>query len=204
MLVNNFKQLLYFGNATNFKDVLGNPSSIICPAPDEAALNGHVTAGITRSFNYNSTAASNSYVSEQTSYTWIGVVNNQGGSATGSTQRNMNGFTIFVGTGDTAVTANDYKLDTPVTLDVLSASCIQNADGTIVVARTFQNNTGSDVVIKEKGLYIFMTRVNNSQIPVVMIGRKVLDTPVTIPDGGAYTFTTTIDMSQITFSEADN
>lgn len=222
MLVNNFKQLISFSDG-NFTDVAGNAVAVenfLMPGMSAGtstnrAANGFNNLSQTRHYNYNSTTASNSYVDEQTSYTWYNVVSTFADNAT--TMNNSttnagfrkNGFTMFVGTGDTAVTADDYKLDTPVTLDVLNASCVHNSDNTTVITRTFQNNTGNDVVIKEKGIYVFASQSGNSGlssggVPVVMIGRKVLDTPVTIPNGGAYTFTTTIDMSQITFSEADN
>lgn len=220
MLVNNFKPLLFFGNNLGtFKNVLGNDVSVkdflgkltltdtrMYGASDNYMniINNHTLWGISRSFNYDITTSTNSCTDEQTTYGWQSVV-------IGVTGYNLPmqecGFTMFVGTGNTAVTASDYKLDTPLTLDVLSASCIQNSDGTVEVQRTFKNNTGNDVVIKEKGLYVFSgkgTTTFNAPVPIVMIGRKVLDAPVTIPDGGVYTFTTTIDMSQITFSEADS
>lgn len=117
-----------------------------------------------------------------------------------------NGFTIFVGTGNAAVTANDYSLNTPVTLDVTAASCTTNANGIVTTSRTFENNTGSSVTIREIGLYIFRqhTEFSGTLIPVVMIGRKVLDTPVTIPNGEQRTFEYVIDMNHISFSDLDN
>ena len=202
MLVNNFKPLLYFGGSGSFKDVSGttrNVSSYMQSATSNGNRNSHTYAGVVRNFNYANTTDSNSYTNEQTSYIWT-VTNNYNA---GPQDYAANGFTIFVGTGDTAVTADDYKLYTPVTLSVVSAQCTQNSDGTVITLRTFTNNTVEDVVIKEIGLYLFRYTYGGST-PIVMIGRKVLSTPVTIPVGASYTFTWTINMNNITFTEADN
>lgn len=210
MLVNNFKPLLFFGGGGNFKNVSGAVVSAGNLLPtiagiNETVLNGYERYGCGRSFNYNITAASNNYQDEQTAYNWNGIVANwgfNGGSGDANHAREA-GFTLFVGEGATPETSEDYKLDSPLVLTVTSASCIQNSQGTVTVARTFQNNTQNEVTVKEKGLYIF-SYYNNQNSYAVMIGRKVLDTPVTIPIGASYTFTTTIDMTQVTFSEADN
>ncbi len=45
---------------------------------------------------------------------------------------------------------------------------------------------------------------SNPHQPLIMIARKVLPNPVVIPEGQNYTFTYTIDTSQISFAEADN
>ena len=64
-------------------------------------------------------------------------------------------------------------------------------------------HTGENVTIKELGCYLFATKSQNL-VPVVLIGRRILNTPVIIPDGGQYAFTYTIDMNQVSFEEIDN
>lgn len=223
MLVKNFKPLLYFGNNLGtFKNVLGEEvnaknyldkltvnDNYVYSTTTGAALNGHTLYGTARSFDYTITTATNSFTDELTTYNWNNVVMGTTSDQYVTFDLQASGFVIFVGTGDTPVTAEDYKLDAPISLNVMNASCIQNSDGTVVITRTFTNNTSNEVVIKEKGLYIFSNKYNPTRpathaTPIVMIGRKVLDTPVTIPVGASYAFTTIIDMSQITFSEADN
>lgn len=212
MLVNNFKHLVYFSSNGQFKNVLGNDVDVKkvlrLNTQYYQATNGHVGAGTDRCFNYIWTTGSNSYTNEQTTYNWTGIVSTAS-DATHAYEKG-NGFVIFVGTGDTAVTSNDYKLDTPVALDVLNAACIDNGDGTVATARTFQNNTGNDVTIKEIGLYVFMMNdksgadpayVYGGAAPLVMLGRKIFSNPVILENGEMYTFTYTIDLRDMTFSE---
>ena len=161
-----------------------------------------------RSFNYNTTTGSNNYINEQEKYQWNTVVN-QGANSTITTADSMgaNGFTLFVGTGDNAVSSSDYCLNSPIALEVQAAACTVQGEYNekIVTSRTFRNNTEAEVTIKEVGLYIFQSKGNPSyKQPHVMIGRKVLETPVVIPVNDSYTFNYTIDMSQISFSEADS
>lgn len=192
MLLNNFKPLLFFGGSGTFIDVTGttrNVSSYVQPTVSGGNINNHTYNGVARSFNYSATTASNRFTDEQTSYIWA-VTNNYNSNSSDFTS---NGFTIFVGTGDTTVTADDYKLDTPITLSVTSAQCTQNSDGSTVTLRTFTNNTSENVIIKEIGLYLFRY-TKDGATPIIMLGRKVLSTPVTIPVGASYTFTWTIDL----------
>ena len=210
MLVNNFKRLLSFCKTGTFKNVLGNDvEGYTVLQPTYNGYNyDHNFNGIARSFNYNWTTGSNSFTSEQTTYAWNFLYSSGG---TPRPYQAANGFTLFVGTGETPVTSDDYKLETPVALNVLNARCIENDDKTITTTRIFQNLTGSEVTIKEIGLYLFrstccsyenyLTTVGN--VPIVMIGRKVLATSITLADGESYTFSYTIDMNQISFAEAD-
>ncbi len=226
MLTNNYKTLLSFNKNKTFKNVLGDTVDIKTVLGGQG-LNGKTTeystnagsTGITytastprtwvennheyrasvSSFNYDATTATNSYTKETTSYNWANVVcyvNSQGSNS----HANLiyNGFVLFVGDGTTEPTETDYQLANAVELDVASASCVHNANGKTYVARTFTNNTGSDVTIKELGCYLFAASVPPtteplSQFPIVMIGRTVLDTPVTIANGDSQTFTYVIE-----------
>ena len=127
-----------------------------------------------------------------------------------NTNRRQNGFTLFVGNGTAEPKADDYKLESPLVLNVSQSSCIELNNNKITVSCSFINNTEDDVTVSEIGCYLFATNswnnsVNSSEyIPIVMIGRKLLKNPVTILTGELYTFNYTIDMSQISFAEADD
>lgn len=227
MLLNNFKPLLYFGNGGNFKNVKGssvnlseflglvNPYADYSSNPRVNALNGHVVSGAMRSFNYNTTTGTNSCIDEQTAYAWENTVQSYAGSATFyyfNTFR-ANGFVLFVGSGEKEEDLEDYKLENPLVLQVKNASCFTQADGKVITQRTFYNHTEEDVTINEVGLYIFAHQYlssNQSGVQrtltsnVVMIGRKVLASPVILKTGEMYTFTYTIDMSKFSFESVDN
>lgn len=216
MLLDNFKPLLFFGGGGTFVDVTGATVNLSFAINGETiqsgsnVTNNHINIGVSRSFNYNTTTATNSCIDEQDAYWWDGVVNT---TSSFSSARDMqsNGFVLFVGTGDTAVASQDYCLDTPIGLTPIAAYCLTPASGIVTTSRTFENSTANDVTIKEVGLYLFRTgsylNYGGPYTPtfhVIMIGRKVLDTPVTIPVGEARTFEYTIDMNHITFQNADN
>lgn len=205
MILDNFKPLISFYPTGTFKNVLGNTVNktdfLGAQGGDSSsygqAINGHYRTGSNLQYNYNTTTGSNTYIDEQTSYKWTGIVRS---NVTYNLQNYpeywANGFTLFVGSGTTAPTTQDYKLQTPLTLDVVSASCIPQENEKVSVIRTFQNNTGADVTVNEVGCYLF--KHYNDITPVVMIGRKVLDSGIVIPAGDIYTFTYIIDMSNIT------
>ena len=205
MLLDNFRPLLFFGNGGTFVNVLGDTvdlSSVLTKITENSILNGHSYLGVARSFNYTTNIGSNSYTEEQTSYTWLNITSSMN---TRDQAYYRNGFVIFIGTGDTAVTASDYCLDSALNIDVVGASCTTADTGIVTTTRTFENNTGSDVEIKEMGLYIFTPVGEGAQYmkPLIMIGRKVLANPVTIPEGEQRTFEYVIHMENITFSDID-
>jgi len=88
---------------------------------------------------------------------------------------------VVIGSGNTAVTDADYKLESIYDTDIIcSKTAISEvqSDGTNVwvdFTRNFQNNTGSSITVKEMGLY--------TAGGIVMIDRVVLDTPITIANG---------------------
>ena len=212
MLVNNFKNLMFFGEmSVPFIGVDGSevpPAYFLQGASNGNIYNSHQYEGVVRSFNYNTTTGSNDYINEQEKYQWNTVVNaGDNSSPTTLALGGANGFTLFAGTGDNAVSSSDYCLNSPIALEVQAAACTVQGEYNekIVTSRTFRNNTEAEVTIKEVGLYIFQSKGNPAyKQPHVMIGRKVLETPVVIPVNDSYTFNYTIDMSQISFSEADS
>ena len=202
MLLNNFKLLFQFYPDNTFVNVLGDTvykGNILAGQPDADRYNGHCNYASNLLYNYNPNVGSNNYTSEQKTYAWTGIT---GARCNSDLYGRYNGFVLFVGTGDTPPTPDDYKLENAVELGVLTASCIHYANGRTIVSREFFNNKDEDVTIKEIGCYIFANISPNQ--PLVMIARKVLPTPVIIPDEQHYMFTYTIDTSQISFAEADS
>ena len=213
MLVNNFKNLMFFGEmGVPFTGVDGSevpPAYFLQSSNTANNHNSHQFAGTVRSFNYDTTISSNGNINEQEKYTWDKVASAPSGSRSNTSPdyEGANGFTLFIGTGDNAVSSSDYCLNSPIALEVQAAACTIQGEyhEKIVTSRTFRNNTEAEVTIKEVGLYIFQTKKQSSTAQLhVMIGRKVLETPVVIPVNDSYTFNYTIDMSQISFSEADS
>ena len=202
MLLNNFKPLLQFYPDSTFVNVLGNTvsKSAVMPGQINASiLNGHSWYASNLTYNYNAATGTNGYTNEQRTYSWIGAA---GQYSESDNYRKFNGFTIFIGSGYTPAAPEDYKLENALELGVIAASCFHYANGKTIVSRSFYNNTGEYVTIREIGCYIFVN--SNPNQPIVMIGRKVLPSPVIIPDGQQYTFTYTIDTSRVSFEEADS
>lgn len=217
MLVNNFRPLISFYADSDFKDVLGNTiakknylsGQLISSSSssDVSKVNGHNYLGSCLNYNYNITPNTNSFTKEKEYYNWENVVATDRSSTVKDNNyaySRYNGMVLFVGTGDTPVTAEDYCLAEAKELSVTGASCVHSSNEKTAITRTFVNETGEDVTIKEVGAYIFFTGYGNTgngsyNYPVVMIGRKVLDEPVTMAVGDSYTFTYIIDMSNISF-----
>lgn len=209
MLTNNFKVLMNLYPDGNFKDVYGYTQAkgdIIKGVQSDAfsATNARDYTSDTSRFDYVVTTATNSFTNEQTKYNWKDVItaNSNTISSTTNRQWRFNGFVLFVGTGETVEAETDYQLNTPVELSVTNASCTHTAYNKTLVARTFQNNTASAVTVKEVGLYLFAHQGSSTAstfYPVILLGRKVLDVPVTLAVGDTYTFTYNLDFSGITY-----
>lgn len=114
---------------------------------------------------------------------------------------NVDTHGIVVGTGDTAVDNEDYELETQLTegvgagnithgQQVFEAVAVVGANVDFETKRSFPNNTGSTITIKEAGKY---TKYSTQYHCVI---RDVLGTPVVLPDNCAltvyYTWRTTV------------
>lgn len=88
---------------------------------------------------------------------------------------------MYVGTGDTAPTKNDYNLVSPVAnaLNNFSVTAISSSNGCVVICTAnMTNSTDSDITIKEIGLFKrFFT--NNNAYADGMLARTLL-TPITL------------------------
>lgn len=106
---------------------------------------------------------------------------------------------IYLGTGNTAVTENDYTLASPITSG-LSASAPSGSvaynNGNPYLNQTYllTNSTDSDITIREMCEVANMRcgeapdTSTNSAVPA-MIWREVLSTPVTVPANGSAVLT---------------
>lgn len=216
MLLDNFKLLIDFYPDSSFKNVLGNTvtkKSFLAgqeyqdPSQNQFYNNGHTGLASTLTYNYGATENLNECEAEKTSYPYGWAVSNNNAQNTktiSNAKYRFNGMVLFVGTGDTPATANDYCLDNSVVLTPTSSKCTHTANLTTEIERTFKNNTGDAVTIKEVGAYIFAAQYGNlssdNYFPIVMIGRKVI-TPVTIANNETYTFKYTIDFNNITYGD---
>lgn len=104
---------------------------------------------------------------------------------------------MLVGTSDTPPTVNDIKLGNQIQLTHINDSCSM-VDGVISLIREFQNNTDSEVTIKEVGLYVISGNTSNSastfeNLFIFLVGRNILQTPVTIPIGDIASFQYRVD-----------
>ena len=104
---------------------------------------------------------------------------------------------MLVGTSDTPPTVNDIKLGNQIQLTHINDSCSM-IDGVISLIREFQNNTESEVTIKEVGLYVISGNTGSSSssfenLFIFLVGRNILQTPVTIPIGDIASFQYRVD-----------
>lgn len=118
------------------------------------------------------------------------------------TPANISGFGIVVGTGDTAVTNTDYKLDTQLTegagvgnithgVMIIGDVAVVGANVDMVLKRTFTNNTGLLITVKEAGV---VTAYTDDKFHLII--RDVLAPPIDVPDKCSltiyYTLRTTV------------
>jgi hypothetical protein len=101
-------------------------------------------------------------------------------------------YGIVVGSSDTPVTRDDYKLGSQIAHGNATGQLMYGAmsfDAPVAYGtgylframRVFTNNSGADVTVKEIGIYFYDTNYYYCMI------RDVLSTPVTIPNGYSWT-----------------
>jgi len=120
---------------------------------------------------------------------------------------NNSSYGVVVGTGDTAETNTDYKLETQLTEGVgagrithasvtFVAAAVVGANVDLVVKRAFINNTGSAITVKEAGIYTSSIEPAAGGPHYHCIIRDVLPGPVNVPDKCSlavyYTLRTTV------------
>ncbi len=114
-------------------------------------------------------------------------------------------YGIVVGTGDTAETNTDFKLETQLTegaglgnithgVMVIGTTAVVGANVDLETSRSFTNNTGAAITVKEAGVYTGLLFNGTRNFHCII--RDVLGTPVEVPDMCSlavfYTFRTTV------------
>lgn len=106
------------------------------------------------------------------------------------------------GRGDAAVTINDHCLETPIPhgtganemeygATIVSTITVDGSDCYFTVQRVLRNSSGNTITVKEVALY-----VRAASTPYYFgVARKVLDTPIDVPDGAALPITFTVKVS---------
>jgi hypothetical protein len=119
----------------------------------------------------------------------------------------LSASTICLGTGNTPVTYEDFKLSgnaISITLSAKSSTTLFNQDTKKyqrVVVCTCSNLTGQDVTISEWGIFrqnsssgSSVIAYSNSASNCVLLYREVLETPITIKAGTTSTLTFKVDI----------
>ena len=115
-------------------------------------------------------------------------------TAMGYSKKPLDKISVVVGSGDVAPTYDDYKMGNPLNLSTVTQS-YSTTGGVMTFVKTFKNNSGSEVTVKEVGLFGTPGDYNCC----VVLTRTVLSSPVTIANGETKTFTVVVDWNK--FSE---
>lgn len=195
MLTNNFKKMIMTLN--------GNKTGITVEGTQGTMYQGNsnnISIG-TYTLGYNNNESTSRFVKE--------LGNTVSGIFTYGNNNSNNAFNFYdaysykstlamlVGTSDTPPTVDDIKLGNQIQLTHINDSCSM-IDGVISLIREFQNNTESEVTIKEVGLYVISGNMGGASgsfenLFIFLVGRNILQTPVTIPIGDIASFQYRID-----------
>ena len=195
MLTNNFKKMIMTLN--------GNKTGITVEGTQGTMYQGNsnnISIG-TYTLGYNNNESTSRFVKE--------LGNTASGLFTSGSSYSNNAFNFYdaysykstlamlVGTSDTPPTVDDIKLGNQIQLTHINDSCSM-IDGVISLIREFQNNTESEVTIKEVGLYVISGNMGGASssfenLFIFLVGRNILQTPVTIPIGDIASFQYRID-----------
>ena len=115
----------------------------------------------------------------------------------GGSSSNSNVIGIYIGTGDTAPTPDDYTLESPLTSSSITrtgnsnASALLDENNNVIGVRkmvTYQNITSDNIIVKEIGTFWDAYWGNSSSNHnIFLIERTVLDEPVTLEPNGTIT-----------------
>ena len=108
-------------------------------------------------------------------------------------EASWNGLIVAVGTGSTEPTVDDYTLDSLVTytdMPVSSATVGVTASGTKQFTYVLNNATDAAITVTELGLYLRSSAMTTGLTKLCcLLGRELLNTPVTVQPGQTATFT---------------
>lgn len=96
-----------------------------------------------------------------------------------------------IGTGTTEVDVDDYDLTSRLNISLTTTIALSyNSDGyTTLITANGLNNTGDTIVITEVGITKTLLDRDGGVVDRTLIAKKLLDTPITVADGDAFTVT---------------
>jgi hypothetical protein len=104
---------------------------------------------------------------------------------------------IVLGTNDTPVSIGQYNLQSPISHGTGAGqlsygatnveSLVKDTTWYFRVIRTFTNNSGASITVKEMGLFVRLGMSSSPYYYSCMLARDVLTTPITIPSGSTLT-----------------
>jgi len=122
---------------------------------------------------------------------------------------NYDDFGIVIGTGNTPVDVSDHALESqirqgtgPGQMDHLvctvAASIVSDPNCDFLVSRSFANNSGASITVRESGIYAWMERCVSpfTWYARGCMVRDVFGTPQAVPDGGGITVNYTLRVTE--------
>ena len=115
---------------------------------------------------------------------------------------------IVIGTSNTPVSISDYAMGSQITqgtgtgqmdhlTTVINASVVADPHCDFFVSRSFANNSGGLITVRESGIYIMMERSLSPFSAAYGCGvRDVFGTPQDVPDGGGITIEYTLRVTE--------
>ena len=201
MLTNNFTKMLFIlgGNVTTATTTSGTTGTMYAITPynqDTASSSIGYGVGESTWLFTDETVAPDKNTWSRSEYD-RSIINAFYPDTTSSYSNYYHGtLAMLVGTGTTAATVNDYKLESQIVLNSSRDFCIWDADTySFLLGREFKNDTEDSVSVSEIGLY-YISGELSSTANIFLVGRQVLTTPVVMAIGEHAVFTYNVDFSQ--------
>lgn len=121
---------------------------------------------------------------------------------------NNDDWGVVIGTSNTPVSISDYAMGSQITqgtgagqmdhlVNVINASVVADPNCSFLISRSFANNSGELITVKESGIYIIMERSLSPFSTAFGCGvRDVFSTPQDVPDGGGITVEYTLRVTE--------
>ncbi len=115
---------------------------------------------------------------------------------------------IVIGTSNTPVSISDYAMGAQIPqgtgtgqmdhlANVINASVVAGPNCDFFMSRSFANNSGGLITVRESGIYIMMERSLSPYTAAYGCGvRDVFGTPQDVPDGGGITIEYTLRVTE--------
>ena len=148
----------------------------------------------TGSYEIDYTGTSKSFLSvssgvEKTGFAFANPNSNNSISSGYPTSASTTYIVMCLGTGGTAPAKTDYTLENIIPNTTLSCSSLvvgTATSGNYVVTGTFSNVSSSAVTVAELGIYC---KTGGTDAASFLLGRSVLDSPITMASNSTMTFT---------------